>query len=301
MRRPLEITLEGAVDLHVHPAPCLFARPHDDAEVAQMCAAAGMKAILLKNHYECTVSRAYHTARQVPGIHTFGGIVLNRYVGGLNPYAVEWALRMGAKQVWMPNIDAAAHAAVYGAPGTYQRKGHTSSLKPVEGSGRMISGEGIRITEHGELKDATKEIVQLIVQHDAILGTGHLDKAEIFQLVEFANREGCRKIVITHPYYSPPSFTLEELEPLVHRGAWLECCAVMAFPPLLQTTIAREVELIRRYGADRCIIVSDAGAVPFPAPVESLRAYAQWLYDAGISKENLRQMMVENPSRLLNL
>lgn len=36
----------------------------------------------------------------------FGGITLNRQVGGINPYAVESALKLGGKVVWLPTQSA---------------------------------------------------------------------------------------------------------------------------------------------------------------------------------------------------
>ena len=39
----------------------------------------------------------------------FGGVALNQTVGGLNPYAVELALRMGGRMVWFPTLSSAAH------------------------------------------------------------------------------------------------------------------------------------------------------------------------------------------------
>ena len=78
-----------------------------------------MKAILLKCHHENTVSRAYLVQRVIPGIRVFGGIVLNYYVGGINPAAVEASLRLGGKEVWMPTVDAGYHAEVHGGTGGY--------------------------------------------------------------------------------------------------------------------------------------------------------------------------------------
>ena len=68
----------------------------------------GMRGVVLKNHFEPTASMAYLTRKEVPGIEVFGGIVLNRSVGGINPVAVErMALVKGGwgRVVWMPTVD----------------------------------------------------------------------------------------------------------------------------------------------------------------------------------------------------
>ena len=109
------LKLDGAVDLHVHSYPCVFQRRVDDRQAAQAAAEAGMTAILLKSHHESTVSRAYLIQKEFPNLKVFGGVVLNQFVGGINPAAAEVSLRLGAKEVWMPTIDAAHHIDVHGA------------------------------------------------------------------------------------------------------------------------------------------------------------------------------------------
>ena len=106
------VDVTGAVDLHCHPYPDLFPRLADDFDIVRAARDAGLKAILLKCHHENTVSRAYLVQRVIPGIRVFGGIVLNYYVGGINPAAVEASLRLGGKEVWMPTVDAGYHATI---------------------------------------------------------------------------------------------------------------------------------------------------------------------------------------------
>ena len=48
----------------------------------------------LKNHYEPTAGLAWLARKQVPGIEIFGGIALNRSVGGVNPAAVDRMTRV---------------------------------------------------------------------------------------------------------------------------------------------------------------------------------------------------------------
>ena len=54
-----------------------------------MARAHGMRAIVLKNHYDPTAGLAYMVRKQVPGLEVFGGVDLNLPVGGMNPAAVE--------------------------------------------------------------------------------------------------------------------------------------------------------------------------------------------------------------------
>ena len=137
-----------------------------------------MKALVLKCHHESTVSRAYLVQRMVPGIRVFGGVVLNSYVGGINPAAVEAALRLGGKEVWMPTVDAGYHAQVHGGTGGYDAQ---------QGGRRQT--EGIWVTDaDGRLKPPVKDVLALVAEHQAILGTCHLSPAEIVALVREARR-----------------------------------------------------------------------------------------------------------------
>ena len=97
--------------MHAHGDPDGTARKVDVIELARVAKAAGMRAIVLKNHYEPTASLAYVVGEVVPGIEVFGGISLDLTVGGVNPAAVEWMTRVkGArgKVVWLPTFDSEA-------------------------------------------------------------------------------------------------------------------------------------------------------------------------------------------------
>src|SRR5262245_31648149 len=107
--------LAGVIDIHAHVAPetamMNFKRAFDAIEAAQIARIYGMRGIVLKEHYTETGSWAYLVSQIVPGVEVFGGIVLNKAVGGLNPVAVEtMALTRGGRGrvVYMPTVDAAA-------------------------------------------------------------------------------------------------------------------------------------------------------------------------------------------------
>src|SRR4051812_21919152 len=52
-------TLSGAIDMHAHAAPDGVSRKIDAIELARLAKERGMRAIVLKNHYEPTQSLAY--------------------------------------------------------------------------------------------------------------------------------------------------------------------------------------------------------------------------------------------------
>src|SRR3974377_2119409 len=81
--------LNGVIDIHVHADPDSVPRSIDAIDLARLAKERGMRGIVLKSHYEPTASLAYVVAKVVPGIAVFGGIDLNRSVGGVNPAAIE--------------------------------------------------------------------------------------------------------------------------------------------------------------------------------------------------------------------
>jgi hypothetical protein len=99
----------GAIDIHVHHLPDDRPRSIDAIGVAKLAQSRGMRAIVLKNHYESTAGLAWVVRNVVPGIEVFGGIDLNLTVGGINPAAVEHMTRVTGgwgRMVWFPTFDA---------------------------------------------------------------------------------------------------------------------------------------------------------------------------------------------------
>src|ERR1700732_2058212 len=102
-------SLTGVIDIHAHHDPDSVPRSIDAIDLAKLARARGMRGLVLKNHYEPTASLAYIVRKIVPGIEIFGGIDLNRTVGGVNPAAVERMTMVKGgygRVVWMPTFDA---------------------------------------------------------------------------------------------------------------------------------------------------------------------------------------------------
>ena len=65
--------------------------------------------LVFKNHYTMTADRAALAMQLVEGIEIFGGVALNRAVGGLNAEAVRQMTQFDGgrgKVVWLPTFDA---------------------------------------------------------------------------------------------------------------------------------------------------------------------------------------------------
>jgi hypothetical protein len=212
----------------------------------------------------------------VPGLALFGGIVLNYAVGGLNPQAVESALRAGAIEVWMPT-----HCA------------------ERERSFRGRAGTGISIhDDHGCLRAEVYDILALVAEANAMLGTVHLAPVEIRALVRAAREAGVKKILITHPEIEfvnvPPELEYELAAP----DLWFERCYVRRGFVRNWDELA---QAIRATGIDRNVLATDLGQPENPDPISGLAEMRARLHERGFSDAELRRMMCDTPAHLLGL
>jgi SpoU rRNA methylase family enzyme len=259
-----------------------------------------MAGIVIKSHFESTVSKAYHARLAVrdayPDFQVFSGIALNRGVGGVNPGAVELALQQGAKVVWMPTLDAANHAVAFGAGGTYGFKAMTLTSR------RRSEPPLYRVTgEKGTLTAEAKEVVQLVVDYDAILATGHISKQEIIATVEYALGIGAKRLVITHPELAAPRLDLPTMVELAKAGAYMEFCAVNLLPMFYSISVQGLLEAIEAVMPERTILSSDGGQPFNPRPHEAIRIVIQSLHEKGLAADAIQTICIENQKKLLNL
>jgi hypothetical protein len=287
------IDMQGAIDVHLHSEPDLFPRIADDVTVARHAAANGLRAISLKCHSERTTSRAYMTMQQVPGIQVVGGIVLNRAVGGINPAAVEAALQLGARHVWMPTVDAANHARTFGSTGAYDKQRSTVARSTDPGI-EVFDAAGAAI-------DGLIDVLDLTAEHRAILSTCHLSVPEILRLVPLARERGVEKIMITHPFFKVPNLDLETLRGLVAQGAYAEFGYCTVSPMWNHAPLTKVVAAIDAIGPEHTILMSDAGQRHNPMPAECLRVFAQSVHESGIGEDGIELMIKRNPQDLLEL
>ena len=276
---PETVNLSGLADMHIHTAPDVRARLLDDLDAGRQAAEAGLRAIVLKSHITCTADRAAIAQKAVPTIRVLGGVTLNAAVGGLNPAAVEAALALGGRIVWLPTVSAQNHLTYRGA----------------------TTGGINLLTPDDQLQPTLFDVFDLVRQHDAILATGHVSVREIVALVRAAVAAGVRKVVITHPempWVNVPVSTQEELRDL---GAFFERCYVSAKFLGEEVALARIVSNIRQVGMASTVLATDYGAATLPSPVEGMRSYIAALLAEGFAPRDIQLMAGENPAQLLGL
>jgi len=284
MRRDSDI-LHKAVDMHVHAAPDLHPRLMNELEVLEDAKTYGLRAIVSKSHYCMNSDRTALISSMIEGIQCFGGVVLNPSVGGLNPAAVEAAIRYGGKEIWMPSFYTKAHFENFPA------------MKAMV-KARM---EPITILQDGKILPEVHEILDLIAQADVILGTSHCSGEELKVLVPEAFKQGVKKVVITHPHNWVPNLSLEQQKELAEQGAYLELCLYSAMPISDRATIHDFARSIKTVGPDRVVLATDFGQPYHPTPGEGMRIFCENLLAVGIDRRDIEIMIRENPAYLLDL
>jgi len=282
--------LEGSIDVHIHSSPDIFPRIMNDIDLAQTAKQEGMRAILIKSHVVITADRA-EIASQQANFPVFGAIALNLPVGGLNLEAVEVALKMGAKEVWMPTI----HASHYVA-----QKDHVPTLAKAVKEG--VKGIYL-LNEDGSLKEELYPIFKKIAEYDVALGTGHITLQEAKKVVKEAAKVGVEKIIVTHPLATFVNYSNEDMKEALDNGALFlehvfnDVTRQVAYP-ITQKKIA---DAIRAIGAKYIVMSTDSGQWLNPIPAQSMGIYIKDMLDLGISEDDVRTMVSTNPARMLGL
>jgi hypothetical protein len=272
--------IEGAIDLHVHSAPDSRPRSLTAIETAQLARRLGMRAVLFKNHFVETATLAYLVSQVVPEIEAYGGVALNRSVGGINPAAVEQMAAMTGghgRVVWMPTFDA--------AQGPFAASAEAANILPV-------SRDGVLLPE-------VMDVLRLIAELDLALATGHSSSADSVLLVRAANELGIERIVITHPLgdLTMPAAMQREV---VRLGALLEFPVSMA-APIGATPFEEFVAQIRSVGPENVVLSTDLGQAGNPVAPDGFAVGVTRLLDAGFTEREMDLMIRRNPARLLGL
>ena len=272
-----EVSLDGVVDLHVHTGPDSRPRSVTDVEAARLARDAGLRAILLKNHFTMTADRAALAMEHVDGIEIYGGLVLNRAVGGINPEAVRQMVQFSGgrgKVVWLPTFDAEYYVTAAGGTGPF-----------------------VSVMADGAPVPAVLEVFSLVAEHDLTLAMGHSSPGEVLRLIPEARRRGVRRILVTHVFGQDA--TREQMREMAALDALMEIdwLAVLSG----QLAIEDYTSAILEIGADRFVMSSDLGQADTPLHADGLRAYVRAMRGAGITQDQIDVMARHNPARLLGL
>ena len=215
--------LKGAYDLHVHTAPDVMDRSIDDIDLAKLMKSKGMGGFVIKSHHSTSYGRATLVRKMVPGVNVFGGIALNNPMGGLNPQAVDTAGRMGAKIIWMPTVDADNEKGKFLDTSNKKLPYWANIQRELYNKGMLRDPISVK-DENGKIKNEVDEIIELIVDYNMILATGHLSPKDSIDVIKRAHDKGLKKIIVTHPEFPTTMFTMEQQKDLLKYDVYFERC-----------------------------------------------------------------------------
>ena len=270
----------------------MLSRGMDDIDVAQLAKAKGMRGIVLKNHVATTADRAALVMKVVPGIEVFGGIVLNKAVGGVNPDAVEWMHRMSGgrgKVVWLPTFDSDKH------------------VKTLVDKNKS----GIVVAPGGKTTPEMDEVLKIVARENLILATGHVHAEEVVAVARRAKELGVKNILVTHGLTNIPGLTIAQAKEVAALGGMIEICYLQFMTgPTAQyqwmthwdRVDAKAVaQAVKDIGADHLVLSTDLGQQGMMTPPDGVENQVAAVRAAGVSQADIDKMMKRNPARLLGL
>lgn len=282
--------LKGVIDFHVHSGPDSFTRSITDIEIARIARANRMGALVMKNHFTMTADRAW-LAERLTGQRCYGGIVLNRSVGGLNAAAIERMTTFTgdrARVVWLPTFDAENHVRFF------------KEDRP-----------SVPVVENGKVRAELNDVFRAVAAHDLVLETGHSSADECLLVIRAARAAGVKKMVVTHAMADPIGMDLAQLKEAASLGAKLECVwmtnltgknsHLASMRHWRRITSAEYAEAIRAVGPEHFILSSDLGQYLNPIPTDGIKAFILDLQEAGFAQNEIDLMCKKTPAALLGI
>ena len=283
-----KVSLQGVIDMHVHSNPDIRHRAYDDFELMEAGIRAGARAIVIKTHQGTTVDRAFLCNRHNEIVHQgdndftmFGSVTMNRQMGGINPWAVESGLKLGAKVIWLPTQSA--------------RNNMMKQNQDPTGC--------VEVVRDGKVVPELSDIFRLVKDYDVVFGTGHVSPEECFRVVEAARDAGVKKLVVTHPEWWMVGMSLEDQVRIVKDyDVILEHCFAQPMGGgKYKSNLPMNLEAVEACGYKNVMVSTDGGQVENPNWEIALEQYMQYLSDHGVGEDALRYMTHDIQAGLLGI
>jgi hypothetical protein len=272
-----EVSLKGAIDIHVHAGPDGVDRAIDADDLARLAKSMGMRGMVLKSHWEKTSTMAYLMRKAVPGIELFGGVTSDLANGGINIEAVKHMADVKGhygRVVWLPTFDNE----------TPDKVAKHQPVVPVSKDGKL-------------LPNVLALIDYIATRPELMLETGHVTPEEGLMMIHEAHARGVKHIVVTHAMSS--RWTIAQMQEGAKDGAYMEFVYPRGAP-----MIAQYADAMKQVGYDHCIMATDLGGVrspPDPLEPQGFLAFMQMMQQAGVAVDDLNRMSKINPALALGL
>ena len=275
--------LKGSIDMHFHmdpPGPnSIPGNEQADIAKVRIAHARGLRALVIKDHNQPTSGLVYLLRLEVPNFLMYGGIVLNRPNGGINPAAVEFMATQirGApgKVVWMPAFDTESEV-----------KASTQPNRPF-----------VSVTRAGQVLPEVKEVVSLIAKHNLVLASGHVLAEDALMIFREARLQGVQHMIATHAFDLAGKMTVEQMQEAAKLGAFIEF-------DFRNTIEGGRMDAIRKVGPQFCFLSEFWTKVSAPKEyggLDGVGAFAAAMRAHGFTDSELDLLFKENPAKALGL
>jgi hypothetical protein len=269
--------MRGAVDLHYHVDP-----GYGTYENLVEAKAAGVRALLLKNHYEPTGALVMLLRPQFPGLELYAGFVFNRSNGGVNVPGVEYMASIRGepqpgKIVWLPAGDTEKEA----------RGGRNPNP----------SAPYVAVSRNGALVPELKQALTVIARNNFTLASGHVVPEDALLVFRDAKAAGVQRLIATHAADLTGKMTLDQMKEAARLGAWIEF-------DYRNTLEENRTDLIRGVGPEHCFLSEFWTKNQAPkeyAGAAGVGAFAAEMKKRGFTDRELEMMFKENPAKAIGL
>lgn len=254
--------LTGSVELHSE-AP--------SARHLELARSVGLTDVVIKwpGGADSAPAAAFATALSPGGPRFWGGVVLDRPVGGLNCAAVETSCAQGGKFVWLPVVDALNH----------RRRNELDE-----------SGAIALLDAKGDLVREAVEVIQLVARLGVVLGTGHISQQEAERVVNIAQDAGVRHVIVNHPLLL--GYTVDAVKQIAAPPSVIvEHCYVPNHPKPFNVDLIRQA--VEAVAEDQSVIADFGEFGTDPNIADALLAH-------GMPEGVIRRLTITTPRRLLD-
>ena len=279
--------LKGAIDCHIHAFPDFVHRSQDMIQIGVEASKAGMRALAFKDHWNVSANAAYLAQRHVDYLVEKGDlshrVLIYGGAGtcfGMNPEYIRIALQYpNTKMIWFPTFTSL---------GFWRGAGH-----PEHGGVRLVS-------EDGEVLPEVVEIMRMAAEKKVGIGLGHTDFKELLPLARKTKELGVRA-TLDHPLLELNKLLIDEMQELANLGVYVGTYCQPMIPSLYQPVAdpMETIKTIKAIGPKRCIIGSDFGQVLHMDSIDGMRVFIRALLGFGISVEDVKVMLQDNPAKLM--
>ena len=273
--------LKGAVDLHFHmdPWPPGALNGNANIETVRVARSRGLRGLVIKDHNEPTAPLAYHLRQEIPGLELYGGFVMNRPNGGINPAGVEFmATKVRGEPgriVWMPAGD-----------GEKEVRESKNPNRPF-----------VAVSRNGELLPEVKQVISIVAKHGLVIASGHIAPEEALMVFRESKRQGVQHMIATHAFDLAGKMTIEQMQEAAKLGAFIEF-------DFRNTLEGGRMDAIRKVGPQFSFLsefwTKNSAPKEYGRP-DGVGAFAEAMRAHDFTDRELDLLFKENPAKALGL